>query len=120
MVPTNMDALEWLRKHLEEDGSDVLREMVRTFAEMLMSAEADALCGAGYGERSAGPGDEAQRLSRARLRHAGRDDRVGDPQAAPGQLLPGVAAGAAAAGGAGADPGDLPVLRGGGVDSPGR
>ena len=53
MVPTNMDALEWLRKHLEEDGSDVLREMVKTFAEMLMSAEADALCGAGYGERSA-------------------------------------------------------------------
>ena len=54
MVPTNMDALEWLRKHLEEDGSDVLREMVKTFAEVLMSAEADALCGAGYGERSPG------------------------------------------------------------------
>src|SRR5262245_51417840 len=54
VVPTNMDALEWLRKHLEEDGSDVLREMVKTFAEVLMSAEADALCGAGYGERSPG------------------------------------------------------------------
>ena len=48
-----MDALEWLRKHLEEDGSDLLREMIKTFAEVLMSAEADALCGAGYGERSA-------------------------------------------------------------------
>jgi transposase-like protein len=47
-----MDALEWLRKHLDEDGSDVLREMVKTFAEMLMSAEADAACGAVYGERS--------------------------------------------------------------------
>jgi putative transposase len=54
VVPTNMDALEWLRKHLEEDGSDVLREMVKSFAEVLMSAEADALCGAGYGERSPG------------------------------------------------------------------
>jgi putative transposase len=52
VVPTNMDALEWLRKHLDEDGSDVLREMVKTFAEMLMSAEADAACGAVYGERS--------------------------------------------------------------------
>jgi hypothetical protein len=33
-VPNTMDALEWLRKHLEGDeGSDPLREMVRTFAE---------------------------------------------------------------------------------------
>ena len=27
-VPNNMDALEWLRKHLDDDGSDLLREMV--------------------------------------------------------------------------------------------
>jgi transposase-like protein len=47
-----MDALEWLRKHLEGDGSDVLREMIKTFAEALMSAEADGLCGAAYGQRS--------------------------------------------------------------------
>lgn len=52
MVPINMDALEWLRKHLETDGSDVLREMIKTFAEALMSAEADGLCGAAYGQRS--------------------------------------------------------------------
>ena len=32
------------------DGSDVLREMIRT--SPLMSAEADGVCGAGYGERS--------------------------------------------------------------------
>jgi putative transposase len=52
-VPTNMDALEWLRKHLEDpSGSGLLGEMIKTFAEQLMSAEADALCGAGYGERS--------------------------------------------------------------------
>jgi transposase-like protein len=47
-----MDPLAWLRKHLDEDGSDLLREMVRAFAERLMSAEADALCGAGFGEVS--------------------------------------------------------------------
>jgi len=34
-VPTNMDALVWLRKHLDEDGSDLLREMLRTFARRL-------------------------------------------------------------------------------------
>lgn len=47
-VPTNMDALAWLRKHV--DGSDVLHEMVRAFAEALMDAEAEVLCNAGYRE----------------------------------------------------------------------
>jgi putative transposase len=50
VVPNNMDALEWLRKHLEAEGSDLLREMVATFAERLMAAEVDVLCNAGYGE----------------------------------------------------------------------
>lgn len=54
MVNTNnMDALEWLRKHLDDDGNDLLREMVREFAERLMAAEVDVICGAGYGEVSA-------------------------------------------------------------------
>jgi putative transposase len=48
-VPNNMDALEWLRKHLDDDN-DLLREMVRSFAERLMAAEVDAICNAGYGE----------------------------------------------------------------------
>ncbi|MCJ7439628.1 MAG: IS256 family transposase [Acidimicrobiia bacterium] len=48
-----MDALVWLRKHLESADTELLREMVRTFAEALMAAEADAVCGAGYRERSA-------------------------------------------------------------------
>jgi hypothetical protein len=50
VVPDNMDALEWLRKHLEAEGSDLLREMVSTFAERLMAAEVEVLCNAGYGE----------------------------------------------------------------------
>jgi putative transposase len=49
----NMDALEWLRKHLDEDGNDLLREMVTAFAERLMAAEVDVLCGAGWGEVTA-------------------------------------------------------------------
>lgn len=47
-----MDPMSWLRKQLETADVDLLREMVRTFAETLMSAEADAQCGAPYGERS--------------------------------------------------------------------
>jgi putative transposase len=49
----NMDLLGWLRKQLAEAEPDLLREMVRTFAEALMGAEADALCGAAFRERSA-------------------------------------------------------------------
>jgi transposase-like protein len=41
-----------LREHLESASPDVLRAMVKTFADALMSAEAEALCGAAYGERS--------------------------------------------------------------------
>lgn len=47
-----MDPLSWLRKRLEEAGPDVLREMVKSFAEALMGAEADALCGAAFRERT--------------------------------------------------------------------
>src|SRR6476619_7095480 len=47
-----MDVSAWLRKQLEETSPDLLRVMVKDFAEALMSADADAVCGAGYGERS--------------------------------------------------------------------
>jgi transposase-like protein len=47
-----MDPLAFLRKAIEDADADLLREMVRTFAETLMSAEASAIAGAAYGERS--------------------------------------------------------------------
>lgn len=46
---TTMDAMELVRKHLEAAGEDQLREMVKLMAEGLMSAEAQAQCGAEYG-----------------------------------------------------------------------
>jgi transposase-like protein len=49
-----MDALSWLRKQLEGASPDLLRAMVKEFAEALMGAEADEVCGAGYCERSPG------------------------------------------------------------------
>ena len=52
MVKDRIDALEDFRKQLEGADVDLLREMVKTFAEQLMGADADALCGADYGERS--------------------------------------------------------------------
>jgi transposase-like protein len=48
-----MNAAGLVRKHLEADGGgDLLAGMIKVLADALMSAEADALCGASYGEVS--------------------------------------------------------------------
>ncbi len=72
---------------------DVLRELLATFIHTLMGAEADALCGAGYGERST-----ERTNSRNGYRHRQFDTRAGSldlaiPQAAARLLLPRLAAG---------------------------
>ena len=46
------DVVAWLRQQLQEAHPDLLREMLATMAQELMGAEAQALCGAEYGERS--------------------------------------------------------------------
>ena len=54
MAPTKMDSLEFISKHLSRsEGVDVAQELLKAFAEKLMAAEADAICNAGYGERTA-------------------------------------------------------------------
>ena len=52
MTEQSMDVREWLRKGLAENGQDLVREMLTMMAQMLMSADVDALCGAAYGSRS--------------------------------------------------------------------
>lgn len=52
MVDKTMQAIALLRKQVEDGVVDLPRELLRAAAERLMNAEADALCGAGYGERS--------------------------------------------------------------------
>lgn len=52
MVDPRMDALSWLRKQINDDCPDLARAMLQRAVSELMGAEADALCGAGYGERS--------------------------------------------------------------------
>ena len=72
MAKPTMDSLAFLRKVVEEAEPDVLREMVRSFAETLMSAEASAMAGAAYGERA------AERLTRRNGYRARRwDTRTG-------------------------------------------
>jgi transposase-like protein len=52
VVDTTMDGLGWVRKQIEQADTDLLREMVKLFCERVMGEEADAICGAPYGERS--------------------------------------------------------------------
>jgi transposase-like protein len=51
-APKSVDPNGFLREQLETASPDLLRAMVKTFADALMSAEADAVCGAPYGQRS--------------------------------------------------------------------
>jgi putative transposase len=84
VVPDTLDALDWLRKHLEADGNDLVRDMVQAFAERLMAAEADAICGAAYGERS------PERVnSRNGYRHRELDTRAGTIELAVPKLREG-------------------------------
>jgi putative transposase len=46
------DMVRWMQQRLEAASPDLLREMVKTFAEALMGAEAEALCNAGYRQRT--------------------------------------------------------------------
>jgi len=61
-----------LADRLTTTHPDVLRELLATFIHTLMGAEADALCGAGYGERSA-----ERTNSRNGYRHRQFDTRTG-------------------------------------------
>jgi len=84
VVEPTMDVNGWLRKQLEAASPDLLRAMVQDFAEALMGAEADALCGASYGERS------PERINRRNgYRERDWDTRVGSIELALPRLREG-------------------------------
>src|SRR5215210_4107236 len=68
----SIDLPGWMTEQLSQASPDLLRQMVQTFAEALMSADADAACGAGYGQRSP---DRSN--TRNGYRHRGWDTRAG-------------------------------------------
>jgi transposase-like protein len=61
-----------------------LRQVVQIFAEALMSADADAVCGAGYGQRS-----PDRRNTRNGYRRRGWDTRAGSIELAVPKLRQG-------------------------------
>jgi len=67
-----IDPSKMLSDQLALASPDLLRDMMSTFIQALMSADADAVCGAGYGERS------GERVNhRNGYRHRDFDTRVG-------------------------------------------
>lgn len=86
-VATMIDPAGWLGKYLQdpEADTDLLRAMLKSFAEALMSAQASAQCGAGYAERS-----EERENSRNGYRHRRWDTRVGTMDLAVPKLRTGV------------------------------
>ena len=52
MATTNIEAFEFLRKQMEAAPNDAVKELLSQVVMRLMDAEADAACGADYGERT--------------------------------------------------------------------
>ena len=55
-VTPSIDPARLLEEQLAQASPDLLRELLTTFINTLMSAEADAVCGAAYGTSSARSG----------------------------------------------------------------
>ncbi|MDH6287746.1 transposase-like protein [Rhodococcus opacus] len=68
----DIDLHQFLTDRLTDASPDLLRNLLSTFIDALMGAEADALCGAGHGERS-----EGRSNSRNGHRHRDFDTRAG-------------------------------------------
>jgi len=71
-VNPSIDPARMLEEQLAQASPDLLRELMGTFLNTLMSAQADAVCGASYGESS--PGRVNQRNG---YRHRDFDTRAG-------------------------------------------
>nr|WP_313315480.1 IS256 family transposase [Dietzia maris] len=84
----SIDPARFLEEQLAQASPDLLRDLLATFVNALLSAQADAVCGAGYGERS------SERVnSRNGYRHRDLDTRVGTldvavPKLRQGSLYP--------------------------------
>ncbi len=71
-APMSIDPGRFLHEQLEQASPDLIRHLLSTFIDALLSAEADAVCGAGWGE--VGPERVNQRNG---YRHRDLDTRVG-------------------------------------------
>ena len=71
-VSPSIDPARFLHEELARASPDLLRELMGSFINTLLSAQADAVCGAGYGSR-----DPERTNRRNGYRHRDLDTRVG-------------------------------------------
>ena len=90
------DVSGWLDQRLAAASPDLLRAMIKQFAEVLMSADADTMCGAGQSRVQQWAGQLPQWLPGAGLGHPRGQHRAGHPQASVGVVFSEVAAGSVA------------------------
>ena len=74
---------------LASASPDVLRAMIREFAQRMMDAEVEVRCGAGYGEVSAGPGELPQRVPAPGVGHPRGAIELAIPKLRAGSYFPG-------------------------------
>ena len=72
IAPSSIDPARFLHEHLAQASPDLMRQMLTTFINSVLSADADAVCGAAWGEVS---DDRIDR--RNGYRHRDLDTRVG-------------------------------------------
>ncbi len=60
---TSIDPAVFLHEQLAQASPDLMRELLGTFINALLSAQADSVCGAEYGTRSRGPRQQPQRAT---------------------------------------------------------
>ena len=68
----SIDPEQFLHEQLAQASPDLMRSMLETFINTLLSAQADSVCGAEYGVREPGPGEPAQRVPAPGPGHPGR------------------------------------------------
>ena len=83
-APDSVDPVQLLEQQLAAASPDLLQQMVVSLANAMMSAQADQVCGAGYGERS---GERVNRRNGYRSREW--DTRVGTVELAIPKLREG-------------------------------
>src|SRR4029450_11364858 len=81
----SIDPAEFLHEHLAQASPDLMRELLTSFVNTLLSADADAVCGASYGARSPGRPNPPHGY-----RHRDFDTRVGTLDVAIPKLRSGV------------------------------
>ena len=72
--PKGIDVAQLMTEHLERAEPDLLRELLRLFVQSLMSADADAACGAAFRDPGAAADQLPQRLPGPGVGHQDRHD----------------------------------------------